>query len=103
MKSNRSWLWLVVGLVAVVLFADEVFAVIGAVLGLIFSVGFTGLLILAIAAVGFFVALAVGLSVGAAVLIGLGVLAFALFGWLWPYLLIGAVLYLLVRDRAKTV
>ncbi|CUA88044.1 hypothetical protein [Pseudidiomarina woesei] len=103
MKSNRNWLWIVAGLIAVVFFADEIFAIIGAVLGLIFSVGFTGLLILAIAAVGFFVAMAIGLSVGAAVLVSLGVLVFALFGWLWPYILVGVIIYLLVRDRPKTV
>ncbi|MBR9907854.1 MAG: hypothetical protein GYB30_07340 [Gammaproteobacteria bacterium] len=103
MKTNRNWLWIVVGIIAVLFFADEVFSVIGAVLGLIFSIGFTGLLILAIAAAGFFVAMAVGLSVGAAVLVSLVVLAFALFSWLWPYLLVGFIIYLLVRNRPKTV
>jgi|GEM_PF-2984199 hypothetical protein len=103
MKTNRNWLWIVVGIIAVLFFADEVFSVIAAVLGLIFSIGFTGLLILAIAAAGFFVAMAVGLSVGAAVLVSLVVLAFALFSWLWPYLLVGFIIYLLVRNRPKTV
>lgn len=103
MKTNRNWLWIVVGIIAVLFFADEVFSVIGAVLGLIFSIGFTGLLVLAIAAAGFFVAMAVGLSAGAAVLVSLVVLAFALFNWLWPYLLVGFIIYLLVRNRPKTV
>lgn len=103
MKTNRNWLWIVLGVIAVLFFADEVFSVIGAVLGLIFSIGFTGLLVLAIAAAGFFVAMAVGLSVGAAALVSLVVLAFALFSWLWPYLLVGFIIYLLVRNRPKTV
>lgn len=103
MKSDRQWLWIVIGVVAAIFFADEIFAVVGAVLDLIFSIGFTGLVILIIAAVGFAVATAIGLSVGVALIVAAAVLALALFSWLWPYLLVGGIIYLLVRNRAKTV
>lgn len=103
MKSDRRILWGVLAVIALLFFADEIFAVIGAVLGLIFSVGFTGLVILVIAAAGFAIATAIGLSIGMAMVVAVGVLALALFSWLWPYLLVGLVIYLLVRNRAKTV
>src|SRR5690554_3901979 len=103
MKSDRKWLWIAVLVVAALFFFDEIIAVFAAVLGLIFSVGFTGLLIVAIAAAGFMVATAIGLSIGVAVVVALTVLAFALFSWLWPYLLVGFIVYLLVRNKPKTV
>lgn len=103
MKSDRNWLWILIGVVAFLFFADEIFGVVGAVLGLIFSVGFTGLVIVAMAAVAFAVAIFVGCSVGFAIAVAMLTLAFVLFSWLWPYLLVGLIIYLLLRKRPKPV
>ncbi|PWW13411.1 MULTISPECIES: hypothetical protein [Pseudidiomarina] len=103
MNKQSSWLWILLGLFALVVFGDELLAIVGAIIGVIFSVGFAGLLILAIAAVVFGAVLVVGGSVAVALLAAGVALAAVLFSWLWPYLLVGFIIYLMVRKRPKTV
>lgn len=103
MNKQSSWLWILLGLFALVVFGDELLAIVGAIIGVIFSVGFAGLLILTIAAVVFGAVLVVGGSVAVALLAAGVALAVVLFSWLWPYLLVGFIIYLMVRKRPKTV
>ena len=43
MKKQSTWLWVLAGIIALALFGDEVLGLIGAVIGLIVSIGITGL------------------------------------------------------------
>lgn len=103
MSSRSSRIWIVLGVLAAIVFADEIFSLLGTVIGVLFSIGITGLLILGLAIGAFALALFIGCSVGVALIIASVALVFSLFGWLLPYLLVGFLVYLLVRKKPNTV
>lgn len=103
MKSISTGWWIVIGIVAALLFGPELLAAAGWILGAIISIGITGLVFLAVGALLFFIVLAVGGSVALAVLVGLGAAALAILTSFWPILLVAFVLYLLIRKRPQTV
>ncbi|WP_404409757.1 hypothetical protein LG272_04030 [Pseudidiomarina marina] len=103
MQRKQNIMWIVIAVIAALFFADEILGFVGAVIGIVFSIGFTGLLVLALAAGAFALAVFVGCSVGLALTIAVIALALSLFGWLLPYLLVGFLVYLVVRKKPNTV
>lgn len=103
MKHNHSYVWIITGVILMVLFHEEIFSLLGSIIGFIIGIGITGLLVLGLAFGAFALALFIGCSVGVALIIAAVALVFSLFGWLLPYLLIGFVVYLLVRKKTNTV
>lgn len=103
MQRKTNIVWIILAIVAALFFADEILGFVGAVLGIVFSVGLTGLLVLALAAGAFALAVFVGCSVGLALTIAAVALVMSLFGWLLPYLVVGFLVYLAVRKKPNTV
>ncbi|KFZ28537.1 hypothetical protein IDAT_09535 [Pseudidiomarina atlantica] len=103
MKKQSTWLWVLAGIIALALFGDEVLGLLGAVIGLVVSIGITGLVMLAVVLGAFALVVAVGGSVAVAMVVAAVALVAVLFSWLWPYLLLFGIIYLLVRKRPKAV
>ncbi|MBY6064825.1 hypothetical protein CWI80_10955 [Pseudidiomarina sediminum] len=103
MRRQSNWLWIILAIVAVVFFGDELLGLLGAVVGIILSIGITGLVLVAIAIAAFSLVLVIGGSIAFALVVAMFALAAVLFSWLWPYLLLLGIIYLLVRKRPKPV
>lgn len=103
MRRQSNWLWIVLAIAGVLFFGDELLALIGAVVGIILSIGITGLVLIAIAIGAFALVLVIGGSIAFALLVAMFALAAVLFSWLWPYVLLLGIIYLLVRKRPKPV
>jgi hypothetical protein len=103
MRKQSTWLWVIAAILAFFLFGDEILGLIGAAVGLIISIGITGLLLIAITLGAFALVLAIGGSIAVGVAVAAVALVAVLFSWLWPYLLLLGILYLLVRKRPKAV
>lgn len=103
MRRQSNWLWIILVIVAVVFFGDELLGLLGAVVGIILSIGITGLVLVAIAIAAFSLVLVIGGSIAFALVVAMFALAAVLFSWLWPYLLLLGIIYLLVRKRPKPV
>lgn len=102
MQRKTNIVWIILAIVAALFFADEILGFFGAILGIVFSIGLTGLLV-ALAAGAFALAVFVGCSVGLALTIAVVALVMSLFGWLLPYLVVGFLVYLAVRKKPNTV
>ncbi|RUO57791.1 hypothetical protein [Pseudidiomarina insulisalsae] len=103
MRKQSTWLWVIAAVLAFFLFGDEILGLLGAIIGLVISIGVTGLVMLAIAVGAFGLVVAVGGSIAVAMVVAAVALAAVLFSWLWPYLLLAGIIYLLVRKRPKAV
>lgn len=103
MKKQSTWLWVLVGVIALALFGDEVLGIIGAIIGLVVSIGITGLVMIAVVLGAFALVVAIGGSIAIALAVAAVALVAVLFSWLWPYLLLFGIIYLLVRKRPKAV
>ncbi len=101
--KQSNWFWIVLIALLLLLFSGEIFALIGAVLGLLFSLGIAGLVLVLIAAFAFGIVVFIGGSVALAGLIALIAVTAVLFSWFWPFLLVGLIIYLLVRKKPKAV
>jgi hypothetical protein len=101
--KRSTWVWLGLFALLLLFFGDLILAFAGAILGLIFSLGIAGLVILAIAAFAFCMVLVIGGGVATACLIAFIAASSVLFSWFWPYLLVGLIIYLLVRKKPKPV
>ncbi|MFC0446514.1 hypothetical protein ACFOD1_06555 [Pseudidiomarina halophila] len=103
MGNKSTWLWVVAAIIGLALFGDEVLGLLGAIIGLVISIGITGLLMIAIALGAFALVVMVGGSVAVGLMVAAVALVAVLFSWLWPYLLLFGIIYLLVRKRPKAV
>lgn len=103
MRKQSTWLWVIAAVLAFFLFGDEILGLIGAIVGLVISIGVTGLVLIAIALGAFALVVAIGGSIAVAVAVAAVALVAVLFSWLWPYLLLIGIVYLLVRKRPKAV
>lgn len=103
MGNKSTWLWIIVAVIGLALFGDEVLGLLGAIIGLVISIGITGLLMIAIALGAFALVVMVGGSVAVGLIVAGVALVAVLFSWLWPYLLLLGIIYLLVRKRPKAV
>lgn len=103
MRKQSTWLWVIAAILAFFLFGDEILGLVGAVVGLVISIGVTGLVLVAIALGAFALVVAIGGSIAVGLAVAAVALVAVLFSWLWPYLLLLGILYLLVRKRPKAV
>ncbi|CAB0151681.1 hypothetical protein PSI9734_02056 [Pseudidiomarina piscicola] len=103
MRNKSTWLWVIAAILAFALFGDAILGVLGAIIGLIVSIGITGLVMLAVVIGAFALVVMVGGSIAAAMIVAAVALVAVLFSWLWPYLLLFGIIYLLVRKRPKAV
>ncbi|RUO38019.1 hypothetical protein CWE22_11400 [Pseudidiomarina aestuarii] len=103
MKSSHKVWWIVAAVIGLMLFGDEILGAIGAVLGTIIGIGVTGLVTIAVAVAAFALVIMIGGSIAIALMVAAGALVFALFSWLWPFILLAAIIYVMVRKRPKPV
>lgn len=103
-KASKNTLWWIVGIVlALILFGDAIFAIIGSVLGAILAIGITGIVLFAIAAAAFALVVLVGGSVAVATGVAVFAVAIAALGTLWPLIILALIVYLIVRKRPDAV
>ncbi|MGQ4277068.1 hypothetical protein ACQ5ES_08485 [Pseudidiomarina sp. E22-M8] len=103
MGNKSTWLWVIAAVIGLALFGDEILGLLGAIIGLVVSVGITGLVMIAIALGAFALVVMVGGSIAVGLIVAAVALIAVLFSWLWPYLLLCGIIYLLVRKRPKAV
>ena len=103
-KASKNTLWWIVGIaLALILFGDAIFAIIGSILGAILAIGITGIVLFAVAAGAFALVVFVGGSVAVATGVALFAVAIAALGTLWPLIILALIVYLLVRKRPDAV
>ncbi len=103
-KNSNNTMWWVVGIVvALLLFGDVIFAIIGSILGAILAIGITGIVLFAIAAAAFALVVLVGGSVAVATGVAVFAVIIAAIGTLWPFIILGLIVYLMVRKRPQAV
>jgi hypothetical protein len=103
-KESKNTIWWIVGIViALVLFGDLIFAVIGSILGAILAIGITGIVLFAVAAAAFALVVLVGGSVAVATGVAFFAVVIAALGALWPFIILAAIVYLMVRKRPQAV
>lgn len=103
-KESKNTIWWIVGIVvALLLFGDVIFAILGSILGTILAIGITGVVLFAVAAAAFALVVVVGGSVALATGVAVFAVLIAALGALWPIILLGVIGYLLVRKRPEAV
>jgi len=96
-------MWIVVAVIAALLFGPQLMAIAGWLLGGIISIGVTGLVMLIVGAAIFFGVVAVGGSVLVAMACVFGAMILALLSSMWPLLIVVGLLYLFFRKRPQSV
>lgn len=103
MKSSHKFWWIVAAVIGLMLFGDEILGALAAIVGTIIGIGVSGLVMIAIAIGAFVLVTMIGGSIALALLVAAGATVFTLFSWLWPLILLAAIIYLMVRKRPKAV
>lgn len=103
MKSSHKFWWVVIAILGLMMFGDEILGLLGAVVGTIIGIGITGIVVIGVAVAAFALVVMVGGSIAMALMVAVGALFFALFSWLWPFILFAGIIYLMVRKRPKAV
>ncbi|EKE87433.1 hypothetical protein [Idiomarina xiamenensis] len=103
MKRDNSIWWILAAVVLLLCFGDNILALAGSVVGGILSFTISGVVLLAVAALVFFVVMAIFGSVFFAILMAVGALLLGGLTVFWPILLAIFVVYLLVRKKPRAV
>lgn len=96
-------MWIIVAVIAALLFGPQLMSILGWLIGGIVSVGVTGLVMLVVGAAIFFGVVAVGGSVLVAIACVFGAMVLAVLSSLWPVLIVVGLLYLFFRKRPQSV
>ncbi|KFZ30334.1 hypothetical protein IDSA_09710 [Pseudidiomarina salinarum] len=102
-KSSSNFWWIVAAIALLFIFGDEILGLIAGVFAMLLAIGITGIVVIAVVAGAFALVLMIGGSVALAMMAAVFALAVVLFSWLWPFLLLAAIIYLMVRKRPKAV
>ncbi|RUO75560.1 hypothetical protein [Pseudidiomarina taiwanensis] len=103
MKSSHKFWWIVAAVIGLMLFGDEILGALAEIVGTIIGIGVSGLVMIAIAIGAFVLVTMIGGSIALALLVAAGATLFTLFSWLWPFILLAAIIYFMVRKRPKAV